>query len=97
MKSLFLNLNVKSNETISISIYPYPQNNEECGHLLLDIIRNNEELIENLSNTISIVKSVFPTRYNQNKFMLGMGIERLFTEIICVHSTRMLKTIFFLR
>lgn len=31
---------------------------------------------------------MFPTKYNQNKFMLGMGIERLFTEIICVHSTR---------
>jgi hypothetical protein len=85
---VFVNLKVDKCGKVSLSILPYPKDNEQCGKLLLNIINNNDELKDDLAEAISVVKTVFPTKHNQNKFMLGMGIERLFTEIVCSHSRR---------
>jgi hypothetical protein len=58
-----------------------PSNSEECGLIIIRAFQENAELCQSFGDAISRLKTAFPTRLNQNKFMLGMAVEYVFVEM----------------
>lgn len=82
-QSLFVHLSISNTEIISVIVLSYPRNNFECGKLIIDILRKDNALLHEMATSLSKIKTAFPTKHNQNKFMLGMGTEYIFVETLC--------------
>jgi hypothetical protein len=59
-----------------------PDTSIECGMLVLDAFRTNTLVRSSFEHGISVLKTAFPTKYNQNKFVVGMAVERMFVECL---------------
>ena len=63
-----------------------PSSSFECASLIMKHFSKNITLRKNFMKSVSILKTRYPTRHNQNKFMLGMGIEYLFVNCFNKYS-----------
>lgn len=71
-------IQIKSeNDTVDTEV---PVTAEDCGKLIIKAFKTNKQLCRSFFEDMLKLKLAFPTKDNQNKFIVGMGMERVLTE-----------------
>jgi len=73
-------------DTISVDNFTLtPKTAEDCGKLIIEAFKTNIQLRMSFFEDMSRLKLAFPTKDNQNKFIVGMGMERVLAESLNMH------------